>query len=1113
MLELKSKFEIDALSSKSLFPFSAMYEKDTTKWRDDDKVFIEIHNFPAMLEQVRNHSFVTFVGVPGSGKTSTARHIALILQREGYQILPIKSLKYLEKYCDPENPQVFVIDDVLGIFGIDKDAFKKLCMYKDRLKKPLMPNTKIIMTCREVVFRNEALSGSFLSRTKNVILLNSGENVLNDQDEQNLLAAYQLDKNLLVSEHLKSSLYRKMFPLLFKLFSQKKFRVYGLEFFRSPIPCILKMLDNIKSENKMQYASLVLLMANQNNLSEDILQHESSRHVNDMKCKIISACRVNRNTESFKFIDALSEMIGTYTKKCDGEFSFLHASMFEITAYHFGQQYPELLLQHMTGNYIANYIKVEPHDAEKIKREYEGEDKRHKDEDEKIDLCIPLPGSLYQMLAERLSRDVINREFYNVFGNKALKHPTVLHAFIGVMKEMPYPKLFSVFLLELKEKFKKQRCEQTKFGVKGEDYFDIQKLLLGEITTQRHYKDSVRAISWVIYHGHHQILQYIVDRILEEKKTVDDLFINFDNKDNRRKTNNVDVFAGKRVQKDAYHYTIGPSFLEDYVTIIRKCNKPVTEEQFRLLCLSCYSGNLNTVRIILSHVKKDVVTNSSPHQDISGEKQNVIWNFKPLVIACKLGYVEIAKELIKSKANVNLNDATHTPLTAACENRHLDVIKVLIKEGANVNLCNRSQTPLTAACENGDMALVKLLIIEGADVNLCNGNQIPLTVACHMGHISIVKMLTNAETDCVHSDDLEAPFLAADCLKDLSKKKEITNEGENLNVEYENINSDSFIEFKYQMRLKNAKVNVNKRDKNKTPLTAACLKGFSEIVQLLVVAGADIDLQDASHTPLTAACENGHLKVVAILTKEGADVNLCDGNQTPLTAACYRGNFSIVQMLIQMKVQADKGNALCALKTETCSRQDVNEVEEFSKTEANINLGYEGETKLVKATVDINKRDKKKTPLTAACYNGHANIVQLLIESGADINLHDVSYVPLTAACKYGHLSVVKLLINANADVNKNYRWNTPLRTACFEGHLSIVEELIRANANINQMDAAKTPLGIACLKGHLNIVKELIKEGANINLKGADSPMMLARNNGHLSVVEELNRADYLCD
>lgn len=1082
-----------------MFTFSAMIEIDTSKWRDDDKVFIEIHSFPAMLEQVRNHSFVTFVGVPGSGKTATARHIALILQREGYQILPIESLKYLKKYCDPKNPQVFVIDDVLGIFGIDKDAYKRLCMYKNRLKKPVMPDTKIIMTCREVVFRNEALSGCFLSRKKNVILLNSGENELNDQDEQNLLAAYQLDETLLVSEHLKSSLYRKMFPLLFKLFSQKKFRVYGLEFFRSPIPCILKMLGKIKSENKIQYASLVLLMANQNKLSSNILKHESSRHFNDKKCKIVSACRVNCNTESFKFIDALSEMIGTYTKKCDGEFSFLHASMFEIIAYHFGQQFPELLLQHMPGNYIANYIKVDPHDTEQRKRE--GEDKRQRDEEEKIDLCIPLQGSLHQKLAERLFRDVINREFYNVFGNEALKHYTVLQAFIGVLKEMSYAKLFSVFLLELKEKFKKNSCDQAKFGVKGEDFFDIQKLLLGEKTTKRHYEDSVRAISWVIYHGHHQILQCIIDRMLEEEKNVDDLFINFE--DNRRKTNNAQVCAGQRAQKGPDYYTIGPSFLKDYGTIIRKCNKPVTEEQFRLLCLSCYSGNLNTVRIILSHVKEDVVKHST-HQEISGEKQNVIWNFKPLVIACKLGNVEIAKELIEFNANVNLNDATHTPLTAACENGHLDVAKVLIKEGADVNLCYKNQTPLTAACENGDAALVNFLIIEGVDVNLCNGNQTPLTVTCHMGHKSIIEMLIKAETVFVQSDD----FLAARCLKDLSTKEEITKEGENLDVEYENINSDSFQEFKYQMRLKNAKVDINKRDKNKTPLTAACFKGFSEIVQLLVEARADIDLQDASHTPLTAACENGHLSVVAILIKKGADVNLCDGNQTPLTAACYRGNFRIVQMLIEIKVQADKGNAYDAIQSMTCLRQ---EVQEFSKTEANLNL--EAETKLVNATVDINKRDKKKTPLTAACYNGHENIVQLLLESGADVNLHDVSYVPLTAACKYGHLSVVKLLINANADVNKNYRWNTPLRTACSEGHLGIVEELIRANANINQTDVTKTPLGIACIKGHLNIVKELIREGAIINLEGPESTVMLARKNGHLSVVEELNRAVNLRD
>lgn len=97
--------------------------------------------------------------------------------------------------------------------------------------------------------------------------------------------------------------------------------------------------------------------------------------------------------------------------------------------------------------------------------------------------------------------------------------------------------------------------------------------------------------------------------------------------------------------------------------------------------------------------------------------------------------------------------------------------------------------------------------------------------------------------------------------------------------------------------------------------------------------------------------------------------------------------------------------------------------------------------------------------------------------------------------------------------MNKNYRWNTPLRTACSERHLGIVEELIRANANINQTDVTKTPLGIACIKGHLNIVKELIREGAIINLEGPESTLMLARKNGHLSVVEELNRTVNLRD
>lgn len=62
-----------------------MFRQDIARWKEDDKRFVESHSFPYMLVKARNQPFVTFVGVPGSGKTATARHIALILQKEGYE--------------------------------------------------------------------------------------------------------------------------------------------------------------------------------------------------------------------------------------------------------------------------------------------------------------------------------------------------------------------------------------------------------------------------------------------------------------------------------------------------------------------------------------------------------------------------------------------------------------------------------------------------------------------------------------------------------------------------------------------------------------------------------------------------------------------------------------------------------------------------------------------------------------------------------------------------------------------------------------------------------------------------------------------------------------------
>lgn len=727
---------------------SELREIEISKWKEDETVFLETHNFPAMLEQVRTQSFVTLVGVPGSGKTATAHHIALVLQTEGYEILPIRDIRNIEIFCNPEKPQVFVIDDVLGVFGLNVEEIDVIGKYKDLLENISHLKTKTLMTCREVIYRNERSINCFLFKKENVIMLHSDENALNDKDKLDLFEKYKLDTNMLSLVDLSSV--SNMFPYLCKLFSkEKELTRYGSKFFMCPLSCILKELNEMQLKNKIQYASLVLLMAFGNAISEksmDNINNENSKS-NEIKCKFLKRCKVKQNTETFEIIDALSEMEETYTKKRGNEFTFIHKTLFEIIAYHFGQQFPDLILLYLNADYIADYIKVETHDTEgkHIKTKGKINEKTHKDskhrkknaqQETEIELFIKLEKPFYEMLAYRLFRDVEIGELHAVFENEALKNLSVLSYFIGVMKEKSYSELHSAFLSELNEKLKIRKNELTRFCVNDDSHFYIHMILLNERTTRTSYRNSIRAISWVIYHGHQKILQILIDKILKEKRQINDLFQNSYNETQRR----FSVSEGDTEKGLAFNDANASYRYSEISTCMMPAfdarNEPVTEEQCRLLCLGCYSGDLNTVQLLLKYVQKDAINNTVSR--LFCNKDAVHWTIKPLVIACKLGHSDIVVTLLKAGANVNLNDASHTPLTAACENGHCIVVKELIKARADINKSYMHKTPLAAAYSMGHLDIVNVLLKAGADVNLNDENSTPLTAALKKLHLSIV---------------------------------------------------------------------------------------------------------------------------------------------------------------------------------------------------------------------------------------------------------------------------------------------------------------------------------------------------------------------------------------
>lgn len=750
-------------------------------------MFLETHNFTAMLKKVRDQPYVTFVGAPGSGKTATARHIALILEREGYQCLPITESSKIEEYCDPENKQVFVLDDVVGFLGFDLNSFFTLTRYKEKIINPPMPKTKVLMTCREVVYRNKQASNTFLTKEENVVLLQSTENTLNENDKRELLSRYQLGKKFLWTVDLGST--SPMLPLLCKLFlTKKEFRGYGPSFFTSPVPCILEALDEMKARNVIHYASLVLLMAWEGPLSIDSLEDSKGSEKKDfkkIKREFLRACEISKTTENFIFVNALSEMEGTYTVKNDKQINFIHDSMSEIIAYHFGRHFPKMILKNLNNEYIANYIKIDTSNSRKRKRDCEEETDQTVEDSDSItehksvnDLCIKLKESQCPMLAKNWYKALRAGDLFSAFGNASLKHPCVFQPFIRMIEEKPYDKFQSVF-------FKNLENEKNDILLTVLDSFernfkanDADFLLNGCMLINKENVFSVKAISFVIYYGHNQILQCIIDRIIREKGNLDDLFENEYTKSSCLSYFDVDASADSNLEMNDNEDCEDPDSNKHATN--RDCDtdsdsetsmnwKPVSIEQIRLLCLGCHSGDLTTVQILLRHVDlnaADITDNiykaNNPlaiaiklgHLKIAMELlkyrtdvDSDIFEYSPLIGACKYGHTSIAEELIKNGTDVNLkceslNGGCITPLIIACQRGHLRVVEELIKLGADVNLAGK-ETPLTAACMNGHSDIVDILLKAGADINLGNGEKkTPLEIARERGHVEALNKLT-----------------------------------------------------------------------------------------------------------------------------------------------------------------------------------------------------------------------------------------------------------------------------------------------------------------------------------------------------------------------------------
>jgi hypothetical protein len=193
---------------------------------------------------------------------------------------------------------------------------------------------------------------------------------------------------------------------------------------------------------------------------------------------------------------------------------------------------------------------------------------------------------------------------------------------------------------------------------------------------------------------------------------------------------------------------------------------------------------------------------------------------------------------------------------------------------------------------------------------------------------------------------------------------------------------------------------VDAIENGQTPLcevlssTSFTAEKLAYVIDLLIMAGANIELIQPKGDILFRAASMGHSLIVRQLLFVGADKNTTreDGG-TPLYIAAQRGHLTVVEVLLA--AGADKNLTLTA----------------------------------------------GATPLYIAAGQGHQVVVELLLTAGADKNAACTSgATPLYIAAQEGHQAVVELLLAAGADKNitRVFEGDRPIEAARRNNHREI---------------------------------------------------------------------------
>lgn len=329
---------------------------------------------------------------------------------------------------------------------------------------------------------------------------------------------------------------------------------------------------------------------------------------------------------------------------------------------------------------------------------------------------------------------------------------------------------------------------------------------------------------------------------------------------------------------------------------------------------------------------------------------------------------------------------------------------------------NEGSTALMRAAGHGDMTILNALLGARADVNKRNRRgETALAWAAIAGHAEVVRTLLSrgANADSVNrafvfSAELGRTETLLVLIDRVGDKGKATAEALRRAAasSFDNTDEDRLIEVSRLLLQRGADINAPD-DNGWAALTEAVKSGRGQMVQLFIESGANVNHRCAcngwlsgGYTPLAMAADKNQPEIADLLLKAGADLNLPNHEgATPLMIAAANGSQAIVMALLAKGADpnAHDRNGNTAL---------MNGAYRIVTARALLASG---------AVVDA-KNGHGVTPLMSVVAMGEVEVAALLLDAGANVNAkNNAGRTPLMVAARTGRVDAARLLIKRGA--------------------------------------------------------------------------------------------------